>query len=201
MAKEFPNDQGSGPFSSDALTDDFASIGGNIANAGKSVHRYMTGSRAIIKVNGDLMGFAHSASFRVNTSQTSINTIDDWTPYEIAPSRVTIEGTLGTFHIPGKGASKQLVQSNVLSFLFHRYITIEIRDRKTNELVFQTNKAVITSRHQELKAGELSTVTLNFVAMGWVDEMVPAFPDGYNGEDGGFLGSGGLVNSITSIFS
>ena len=201
MPKKFPNDVGGTLVDGlvDAAQEDLASIGGNVANAGKTVHKFMTGSRAVIKINGKLAGFAHSATFRVNTSQTDILTVDDWTPYEIAPSRVTIEGTLGMFHIPGKGASAELIQSNVLSFLHHRYITIEMRDRKTDQLIFQTNKAVITSRYQEVKAGELSNVVLNFKAMGWVDEMVPKFADGHNNKEEG--GIGGLIGQVADFFS
>lgn len=208
MPEKFPNDVGDTLVGGavDAALEDAASIGGNLANAGKSTHKFMTGSRAVIKLNGKLAGFAHSVTFRVNTSQVDVLTIDDWTPYEIAPSRVSVEGTLGMFYVPGKGASSELLQSNVLSFLHHRYITIEIRDRKTDELIFTTNKAVITSRYQELKAGELSNVVLNFKALGWADEMVPKFADGHSGGDAGSKSLvenlvGDVVKDVTSFFS
>jgi len=187
MSKGFPNDAPTaGLLSVENLLSDVGALGGGLTSllkgTGKAENKYMTGSRAIIKINNKLVGFAHSVTFRVNTSQTDILTIDDWTPYEIAPSRVSIEGTLGMFHIPGKGASAELIQSNILSFLHHQYITIEIKDRTTDHLIFKTNRAVITSRYQELNAGQMSNVVINFKAMGWVDEMKPEYPKGHTGE-------------------
>src|SRR5688500_372305 len=88
--------------------------------------RYFTGSRAVIKVNDKLFGFAFSITYNIRTMNDEINTIDDWTPYELAPQRITVEGTMSMFHVPGKGPTRELIQANVLSFLFHRYITIEI---------------------------------------------------------------------------
>ncbi len=196
MAEKFKNDEGTGGLLGNvvgALEEDVISLGSSLANIGTSSHKYMTGSRAVIKVNGKLLGFAHSASYRINTDYVENNTIDDFTPYELMPTRITVSGQLGMFHIPGKGVTKELIQSNILSFLHHRYIGITIRDRKTDNLIFQTEKAVITEKYEELKAGELTSVVLTFKAIGWVDEMVPAFPSGH---DGGEQESGGLIDDI-----
>lgn len=140
--------------------------------------RYMNGARAIIKVNDKLFGFAFGVNFSITTDATEVWTIDDWTPYELAPNRITVNGTMGLFHIPGKGPSKELVQANVLSFLFHKYITIEITDQMTGQTIFKTNRAVVTNRSQTLQAGELSTIQLTWKAIGWADEINPQYPQG-----------------------
>lgn len=140
--------------------------------------RYMTGARAIIKVNGKLFGFAFGVTYNIATPHEEIWTIDDWTPYELAPQRLSVNGTLGMFHIPGKGPTKQLVQANVLSFLMHKYITIEITDQMTGQKIFKTNRAVITNKSQMLNAGDISTIQLTWKAIGWIDELTPSFPVG-----------------------
>ena len=169
-------------FSGGAGTNPAEDLLGNSAFGGilsaKPMGRYFTGARCVIKINGDLAGFAFAVSWRINTQQEEIWTIDDYTPYEIAPKRVTVEGTIGMFHIPGKGPSKELIQSNVLSFMFNKYITIEVRDSSTDQLLFKTNKAVVTSRNQDVKAEELSTIQLSWKAIGWADEQFPALPEG-----------------------
>jgi hypothetical protein len=162
--------------------------------------RYFTGSRAIIKVNDKLFGFAFGVTYNIRTSVTEINTIDDWTPYELAPQRITVDGTLNMFHVPNKGPTREFVQANVLSFLFHKYVTIEIRDQTTNALIFKTNKAVITSKTQNISAGELSTIVLNWKAIGWVDELTPFYPSGHNGEQSEESG-GGLTSALKNINS
>lgn len=151
--------------------------------------RYMTGARAIIKVNGKLFGFAFGVNYTISTSHTEINTIDDYTPYELAPQRITVNGTMGLFHIPGKGPTAELVQANVMSFLMHKYITIEISDQMTGQIIFKTDKAVITGKTQTLVAGDISTIQLSWKSVGWTDELNPKLPDGANEEtDSGFLG-------------
>ena len=156
--------------------------------------RYLSGSRCIIKVNSKVFGFAFKASYNISTAQDEIWTIDDWTPWELAPKRVLVTGTLGMFHIPGKGPTSELVQQNVLSFLHHRYITIEIRDQMTDQIIFLTNKAVITNKSQSIQAGELSTIELQWKALGWQDELTPAFPAEFDGKSSD--GAGGLFDAV-----
>jgi hypothetical protein len=140
----------------------------------KPLAKYNTGARAILKINNQLIGFAFSISWRINTQYDELFTIDDYMPHELVPNKVTVEGTLGTFHIPGKGASAEMQQSNVLSFLTHRYISIEVRDSQTNDLLFQTNKAMIVSRAEDIKADDIGRVSLHWKAIGWQDEKLPA---------------------------
>ena len=161
--------------------------------------RYFTGSRAIIKVNDKLFGFAFGVTLNINTSVEEINTIDDWTPYELAPSRITVSGTLSMFHIPGKSPTAELVQANALSFLFHKYVTIDISDQTTGQKIFSTKRAVITSRRQTIQAGEISTITLEWKAIGFADDINPFWPEGFNeagSKSGG--GLGGLLSSVSS---
>jgi hypothetical protein len=151
--------------------------------------RYMTGTRAIIKVNDKLFGFAFGVNFNIHTEHEENRTIDDYVAYELMPTRISVDGTLSMFHIPNRGPSKEFVQANVLSFLMHKYITIEISDQTTGQVIFKTNKAVITNRSQSLQAGELSTIQLSWKALGWVDELTPFEPQGASGTPSATPGS------------
>jgi hypothetical protein len=142
----------------------------------KPTAKYLSGARTLIKINGELSAFAFQISWRINTSYTEVNTIDDYAPYELAPQRLTVEGNIGGFHIPGKSATVDAIQADALSFLFHRYITIEVRDSSSNELLFYTPRAVITSRSEDISAESLARVSLSFKAIGWKDELVPGVP-------------------------
>jgi hypothetical protein len=157
----------------DNLTNDFTGI-----LASKPLGKYVSGARCIIKINGKIAGFAYAVSWRIATMQDEILCIDDPFPFELAPKRISVDGTIGMFHIPGKGPSQELIQSNVLSFLFHKYITIEVRDRTTDALLFQTNKAVVTSRLENIRAEQLADITLEWRAIGWQDEKEPKVPKG-----------------------
>lgn len=135
--------------------------------------KYASGARVILRMNNQLIGFAFNISWRINTIHDEIFTIDDYEPYEIAPNKITVEGTIGAFHIPGRGASAELIQSNVLSFMTHRYISIEVRDAQTNDLLFYTSKAVIVSRAEDMRADDIGRVSLQWKAIGWQDEKTP----------------------------
>ena len=143
--------------------------------------RYMTGSRAIIKVNDKIFGFAFAVAWNISTESEENRTIDSYIAYELMPTRISVNGTMSMFHIPDKGPRKELVQANILSYLMHQYISIEISDQTTGQTLFKTNKAVITNSSQTLQAGEISTIQLSWKALGWSDELIPKAPDGVDG--------------------
>lgn len=144
----------------------------------KSSAKYTSGARTVLKINNKLVGFAFNISWSERTEVIENKTIDDYLPYELIPNRITVEGTIGAFHIPGQGPTTNYIQPNVLSFLFHKYITIEVRDSATNELLFYTNKAMITSREEDLSAEQLGRMQLRWKAIGWKDELEPKKPTG-----------------------
>lgn len=143
----------------------------------KSSARYASGARCILKINGKISGFAFGVSWRINTPVSEINTIDDYFPHELAPQRVTVEGTISALHIPGQSAGTEMWQPDAINFLFQQYITIEVRDT-TDQLLFFTNKAMITSRAEDIKVDSLSNVQLSWRAIGFQDERKPELAQG-----------------------
>lgn len=141
------------------------------------VAKYITGARTVIKVNGKPVVFAFQVSWTVTTDQVEINTIDDPLPHEIAPRRITVSGTLGGFVIPGQSATTEVIQSNVLSFLSNKYISIEVVDSQTQSILFKTNSAVVTNCSTTSNAGQPATMTLQWKAIGWQNEFAPETPE------------------------
>lgn len=150
-------------------------LGSNISGifSTRLTAKYMSGARCILKVNNKISAFAFGISWRINTNAMENNTIDDYTPYEFVPQRVTVEGTITGLHIPGQSAGTELWQADVLSFLSHKYITIEVRDIATDSLLFFTKKAMIVSRSEDIKVDQLSSIQLSFKAIGFRDERDP----------------------------
>jgi len=161
---------------SDNVTSQVAGIFSTRPNA-----RYASGARVLLKVNNKLCGFAFGVSWRISTTAVDITTIDDYLPYEIAPQRVIVEGTISALHIPGQSAGTELWQADALNFLFHKYITIEVRDSATDQLLFYTNKAMIMSRQEDLKVDSLANVQLVWRAIGFQDERKPEYVEGIQG--------------------
>ena len=157
--------------------------------------KYASGPRCVLKVNNEICGFAFAVSWRITTQSTEVNTIDDPFAYELAPQRVSVEGTISALHIPGESAGTKLWQPDVLNFLFQQYITIEVRDSATDQLLFYTDKAFITSRQEDIKVDSLASVQLSWKAIGYKDERSPAPPTDLNGKNkAGVLG--GIANVL-----
>jgi hypothetical protein len=102
-----------------------------------------------------------------------ILTIDDYLPAELVPQRITVDGTISALHIPGQGIGVQLWQPDALNFLFQQYIAIEVRDSTTDQLLFYTGRAMITSRQEDIRVDQLANVQLSFKAIGFQDERTP----------------------------
>lgn len=157
-------------------------VAGNVAGifSLRKNAQFMSGARCTLKVNGKLVGFAFGISWTINTTFTEIQTVDDYLPYELAPQRVTCEGTISALHVPGTSPTTQGWQPDVLSFLFAPYISIEARDSATNQIIFATDKAVIQTRTEEIRIDQLASTTIRFRAIGFIDEKTPAAPNNYD---------------------
>ena len=134
--------------------------------------KYASGARCILKINNKVVGFAFGISWRINTHIVENNTIDDYMPYELIPQRVAVDGTISALHIPGTSPGTELWQPDALNFLFQQYITIEVRDI-TDQLLFFTNKAMITSRSEDIRVDQLANIQLSWIAIGFQDERKP----------------------------
>ena len=139
----------------------------------KPAAKYASGARTVLRINDKIVGFAMGVSWNIETTVSEIRTIDDYLPVELAPRYVAVSGTMSGLMIPGVGPSNQLIQSDVINFLQQKYITIEVRDSQTDNLLFFTNKAMITSRSESLNSEQLGKITLNWKAIGWKDDRNP----------------------------
>jgi hypothetical protein len=155
-------------------------LGGNIGGilSTRPTAKYMSGARCVLKINGRPAAFAFNISWRIDTLYTEINAIDNPLPEELAPRVIKVSGQISALHIPGHGVGMQLWQPDVLSFLFHQYLTIEVRDSTTDQLLFYASKAVINSRQEDIRVDDLAQVSLSFQAIGFRDEKIPEVPYG-----------------------
>ncbi len=144
--------------------------------------KYMSGARCTIKINDRLAGFAFGVSWNIETDVTPIRTIDNYLPHELAPRQIRVTGTLSGFRVPGESVDSKSIQSNVVNFLINKYISIEVRDSQSDNRIFQTQKAIVTGRHERIEAGKLMETELTWEAIGWIDEKSPKPPSPPSGK-------------------
>lgn len=135
--------------------------------------KYMTGARTILKINGNIIGFAFQVSWNIQTDATEIMTIDEPIAYELAPRRISVSGTLGLFQVPNRSPQAELIQSDVASFVGNKYITIEVRDSNTDAILFKTNRAMIVGQQSDIRSEGIAQTTLQWKAIGWQAESSP----------------------------
>jgi hypothetical protein len=173
----------------------------------KPVAKYFTGARCVIKLNGEIAAFATSVSWNIQTSAEEIQTIDSYFAHELAPTRVSVTGTISGFRIPGNSPSfsgvertppksdgsvlslaagilgiggtktAKLIQPDSLSFLDQKYVSIEVRDSQTDNIIFATSKAFVVQRNESVRSGSMAELSLNFRAIGFMDERIPVEPE------------------------
>jgi hypothetical protein len=162
------------------------------------IGKYFTGLRAIIKVNNRLFGFAFAVTMNIKMDTEEIWTVDNALPYEMAPRKMLANGTISMFHIPGRGPGTRHIHSDNFSFLMQKYISLELSDQTTGELIFKTDKAMIVGRQQDVSAEKISTIKLDWKAIEWQTERPPAAPTGFdkNRSDGGGEGGEGFSRFI-----
>lgn len=146
--------------------------------------KYLSGARCLIRVNGEIVAFAFSISWKISTSVTEISTIDNYMPYELAPQSISVSGSIGCFRIPGTSPGTLFMQSDILNFMHQPYIEIEVRDSKTDNLIFSTKRAMIVGRSESVKSESLADMSLEFRAIGFVDERTPTKVDDSAGSNG-----------------
>lgn len=136
----------------------------------KPVAKYFTGARCILKVNGKILAFATGISWNITTAAEEVLTVDSYLPHELTPTRIQVNGTISGFRIPGDGPGAKLIQPDSLSFLQQNYVDIEVMDSQSDNMIFKTNKALITRRSESVRTGEISNLSLEFMAIGFIDE-------------------------------
>ena len=142
--------------------------------------KYMSGARCVLRINSKPVAFAFGISWRIDTSYLELNVVDNPVVEELVPKAIRVSGSISALHIPGHGPGAQLWQGDMLSFLFHQYITIEVRDSVTNQLLFWAPKAAITTRQEDIKIDDMAQISLSFIAVGFKDEKEPSVPAGAN---------------------
>ena len=135
--------------------------------------KFMTGARVVLRINNKIAAFAFGITWDIASDSRELETIDDYLPYEIVPGRIYVSGTLSGFRIPGQGPTNESMMGDVLSFMMQRYVTIEARDSQTNELLFYTARALVIGSSEEHRSEQLSTISLRWKAIGWLDEKSP----------------------------
>jgi len=132
-----------------------------------------SGARAILRVNNKLVVYALSAQWRISTDYKVVQGIDNTSPQELAPTSIQVQVVCTTLRVPKVSASTLALQPTMLNVLHQGYVSIEIRDRGTNDTILYIPKAMLVNRTGAVAARQLATEIWTFKGMGYWDERKP----------------------------
>lgn len=133
----------------------------------------IAGWRVLVKVNNENFAAGSVLDYSIGTSAYEINTVDLVIPFELAPQRITVDMTLRVFRTPENdpaalGISPQGQSGNVQDYFTRsEYITVEVRDKITDQIVIALPKAWIVRRTGGGEAEGLFMETWNIRSIGY----------------------------------
>jgi hypothetical protein len=130
----------------------------------------LTGASIKLYINNKVYKEVQSISFSVDYGETEIYGIDSEYPQEIAPSKISVKGSVQGLRVKMSGG----LQGSNMRPLFtdiaaSPYISIRIQDRQTGEDILFIPNAKITRESHSIAVK--STYKLNFDFVG----MIPQF--------------------------
>lgn len=159
--------------------------------------KIMNGARAIIRINGQVSGLCTNCSYEINTDWAEIRGLDDLLPNDLAPTIYSVRGTLGLYRIPNGSPIGKFLTSDMFQSIIWPYTTIEIKDKRTDELLVLLKRCAITSQGEAYRKGELTVTNLSFVSIGFRDEQIPQLLPSKLPKDES--GNAGLIGAIKDI--
>lgn len=133
--------------------------------------KVLTGARAKVYVNNQLVGIFESANYNVNIGVEPIHILGRYSPDEITPTSyeaVTI--SCSGFRIAGQGPHVLPAVPKLQDLLNLEAVTLAIVDRQTGDTVLTAIGCVPNSHNGNHNAKATSRVTINYTGLRISDE-------------------------------
>ena len=160
----------------------------------------MTGARAVLKLNGKIIALCNNVSYDISMDWTEIRGIDELIPNDLAPNSFSVKGSMSIYRVPNKSPIGEFLSQDMFRGIIWPYSTIELRDKRTDEIIFKIPRAAISSRGESFSKGQLTSTNLSFIGIGFRDEITPELlPDTLPGTEATSSGTSGLLGAFKSI--
>jgi len=118
-------------------------------------------------INGNVVGFATGFSLNRNQQLNTIYEIDNPLPAEIAPTLISVSGTLSGIRVRDNYLDENKIfdLSQVINFFTQKYVNITIEDMQTGKIIYNIYKAIFESDSISIENKKTITFNANFKAM------------------------------------
>lgn len=132
-------------------------------------------SACAVKINNTVIGYATSVQITKSQGMKVIHGIDNPFPQEIAiTGPYMVQGTISGFRSRIQGGWEHLraVNASTIKDYFNQhYVTLEILDRATGELIARVDKALFTTDSISVGARGVVTMDASFVGHFWTTPL------------------------------
>jgi len=146
--------------------------------------RIMSGARAVVKINGVAVVLCINVSYDITMDWSEIRGVDELMPNDLAPNSYSVKGTMSIYRVPDGSPVSSFLHQDMFRGIIWPYSTIEIRDKRTDELIILVKRAAITSRSESFAKGQLTATNLSFIGIGFRDEAIPEIPNDLRSDSG-----------------
>lgn len=125
----------------------------------------LQGAEIKLYISGKLYKEVQSISYTIDYAEQEIYGIDSQYPQEIAPSRVSVQGSVSGVRVKLTGGLQGYeARSKINQILYAPYTSLRIKDRRSDKDILWIPQMKVTSETLQIPAK--GTVKLNFVFKG-----------------------------------
>jgi hypothetical protein len=133
--------------------------------------KVLTGGRAVVSVDGTVVGIFESCTYGANVSVEPIHLLGRFGPAEITPTAYeAVAINCSGFRVVGSGAHVLPKFPKLQDLLNLGAVTISIRDRQTQQLIMTAIGCVPTSYNSGVNARATSRVSISYTGLKVTDE-------------------------------
>lgn len=134
----------------------------------------LAGWRTILKINNEVVGAGFVLDYQIETSETTIQCIDNVLPDELAPQNISVRMSIRVYRTPdndpvsGKIAPLGAASNPQEDFTKSPYISVEVRDKVTDKTVIFLPRAWLTNRSGSVDSEGLLVETWQIKSIGYI---------------------------------
>lgn len=138
-----------------------------------SLPRIQSSSRVALYLNGKLYAQVKSFDFTSSNGAEELRGIDVPYPIELAPTTISVAGSIGLYRILGDGGAEGMnAMSQPIDIASEKYSTLILLDIFTDTVIFRSDYTKITQQSWSVPAKSIMTGQLSFTGIIYNNDSV-----------------------------
>jgi hypothetical protein len=123
----------------------------------------LKGSEVKVYVGGKLYAEVQSIQYAIDYAESEIYGIDSQFPQEIAPGRVSVQGSVSGLVIKNLGGLQAYdLRSKINEILYAPYVSLRIKDRHSDSDLFWLPQMKVVSEQMSIQAKGVVKISFSF---------------------------------------